>query len=97
MPEMTAIIIAGLTMWVTELFKRFGTPKFYVPVIAFTVAGALTVGWYQVFDPAFPWQEALKNGFVLGATAGGLYGYGQVVMRKPAEVEAADEKVGGSE
>lgn len=85
MPEMTSIIIAGLTMWGTELLKRRGMDKFYVPLVAFVIAGAVTVGWYAVFDPAVSWKLALKDGFALGAVAGGLYGFGQTFIGKKNE------------
>lgn len=87
MPEMTSIIIAGLAMWITELAKRKGMNKFYVPVAAFGVAGAVTVAWYAVFDPAVAWQNALKDGFALGAVAGGLYGFGQTFIGRKTETE----------
>ena len=85
MPEMTSIIIAGLTMWLTELGKRKGMDKFYVPVMAFAAAGLFTVAWYAVFESATAWQVALKDGLALGAVAGGLYGFGQTVIGKKDE------------
>lgn len=82
MPEMTSIIIAGLAMWVTELCKRKGMDKFYVPVIAFAAAGLFSFGWEAVFDASVGWRTALKDGFALGAMTGGLYGFGKMMIDK---------------
>jgi len=85
MPEIDSILIAGLTMWVVELFKKKGMDRFYAPVAAFLVAGAITSGWYWLFDPTIPLQVSLKQGFFLGAVSGGLYGFGKSVIKKNME------------
>jgi len=82
MAEIAAIIIAGLAMWLVELLKRKGMDKFYVPPLAFVLAGLVSVLWYFVFDPSVPWRQALKDGLTLGAVAGGLYGFGQTFINK---------------
>lgn len=89
MPEMTSIIIAGLSMWMVELCKRRGMDKFYVPVIAFVAAGLVYLGWFALFDPAVGWRAALKEGLALGAVTGGLYGFGKMVIDKSSSSSTA--------
>jgi|GEM_PF-5739632 len=85
MPEINSVIIAGLTMWAVEWCKRKGMDKFYAPVAAFIVAGIITVVWNYCFEPTVSWQDSLKQGLILGAITGGLYGFGKSVIKKSVE------------
>lgn len=84
MSEMDSIIITGLTMWLVQLCRRQGLDKFYVPPLAFLAAGlcSLALAWAGGASLAGgAWRQPLKEGLLLGAVAGGLYGFGRAVWQ----------------
>ncbi|MGQ9558783.1 MAG: hypothetical protein ACUVTU_12645 [Desulfurispora sp.] len=84
MSEMDSIIITGLTMWLVQLCRRQGLDKFYVPPLAFLVAGLCSLAWAWLTGAellAGAWRQPLQEGLWLGAVAGGLYGFGRAVWQ----------------
>lgn len=85
------IIVIGVVMSIVELIKHFARldKKDYghivVPLLVFIIAGASNVINAQIFgDMAL--VEALKEGLILGASAGGIYGMGKSIMEGNKEV-----------
>jgi len=80
-----SFIIVGLTMVIVNFaktFSVFGTRrgKLLIPLLVFFVAAALNVVNALVFGGAV--LPALKDGFILGASAGGIYSMGKKQMEK---------------
>lgn len=80
-------LIIGLVMIVVELIKEATnlTKKDYcnyiIPLLVFALAGVFNVINAQLFgDIAL--IEALKEGLILGASAGGIYRFGEMVLEK---------------
>ena len=83
-----SFIIIGMTVWLTDLCKRYGMDKFFVPAVVFLFAGILTVGWDGLFlQTGFGWRESLQKGFILGAMAGGFYGAGKTLFKSTEKGE----------
>jgi len=91
MPEIASIIIAALTMWFVELTKRKGVDTFYSPVLAFLIAGLLSVLWFATFDPTVAWRTALQSGLLLGAVTGGLDSAGKKIREGKTETTTKTE------
>lgn len=76
-------IVVGLVMvlvGVVKTFKPFTSKigKLTVPLLVFAIAGLLNTINAFVFDGQI--LEALKDGFILGAAAGGIYSMGKAAM-----------------
>ncbi len=83
-------IVIGLVMILVGVIKT-ATPfttkrgKLVVPLLVFGIAGILNVINALVFGGQL--LQALKDGFVLGAAAGGIYSMGKAAMQKYDTVE----------
>lgn len=80
-----SFIIVGLTMVIVNFAKTFDAfgarrGKLLIPLLVFFVAAALNVVNALVFGGAV--LPALKDGFILGASAGGIYSMGKKQMEK---------------
>lgn len=53
-----------------------------VPLAVLGLASALNVAAAYVWAPELYWRDALKQGLVLGAVAGGVYGLGKAALGK---------------
>ncbi|MFZ5590868.1 MAG: hypothetical protein ACOY81_03550 [Bacillota bacterium] len=80
MDQGAAVIIAGLVVWLVELAKRLGLDKFYVPALACGLRGLLSALWGYFLQPGEAILPAVKEGLLLGAVAGGLYGFGRAAL-----------------
>lgn len=86
---MEDIVVIGIVMAITELVKR-GLKRVcdeslvtqLVPLVVLVLAGGLNVGNAALFAPDVPLVEALGQGVVLGAVAGGAYSMGKAVLGK---------------
>jgi hypothetical protein len=83
-----SFIIVGLTMVIVGIIKtakglKTPTGKLYVPLIVFVTAAVLNVVNALVFSGEV--MPALKDGFILGAAAGGIYSMGKKQMDKYSE------------
>ncbi|MEW6171741.1 MAG: hypothetical protein AB1510_01545 [Bacillota bacterium] len=87
---MDDVIVMGLTAYITELLKKRGLKKEWVPLVVLTLAAVLNVANAAVFDPAIPWRKALKSGIMLGALASGIYGLGQATKEKKTRLRRED-------
>ncbi len=83
------IIVIGLVMAIVEIVKRGlkrvcdeELVKQLVPLIVLALAGGLNVANAAVFAPEVPLLEALAQGIVLGAVAGGVYSLGKAALGK---------------
>ncbi len=86
---MEDVVVIGIVMAVVELIKRGlkrvcddELVKQLVPLIVLALAGALNVANAVVFAPDTPLVEALGQGIVLGAVAGGVYSLGKAALGK---------------
>ena len=82
-------IIVGLVMvlvGVVKTFKLFTSTrgKLLVPLLVFAIAGVLNVVNAFVFGGQI--LQALKEGFILGAAAGGIYSMGKAAMNTKIEM-----------
>ena len=82
-------IIVGLVMVIVGVLKTLkpfvaGRGKLLIPLLVFFVAGALNVINAIVFGGQI--LQALKDGFILGAAAGGIYSMGKSAMDNKAQV-----------
>ncbi len=78
-------IVIGLTMVIVGIIKTFkpfvsGRGKLCVPLLVFAIAAILNVGNAGVFGGEL--LQALKDGFILGAAAGGIYSMGKSAIEK---------------
>jgi len=76
-------IIVGMVMVLVGVVKTFSLftsirGKLLIPLLVFAIAGALNVLNAFVFGGTI--LQALKDGFVLGAAAGGIYSMGKAAM-----------------
>jgi hypothetical protein len=76
-------IIVGLVMVIVGVLKTLkpfiaGRGKLLIPLLVFFVAGILNVVNAIVFGGQI--LQALKDGFILGAAAGGIYSMGKSAM-----------------
>jgi hypothetical protein len=83
-------IIVGLVMvlvGVIKTVKPFTSVrgKLLVPLLVFAIAGFLNTINALVFGGQI--LQALKEGFILGAAAGGIYSMGKAAMQKVETVE----------
>lgn len=83
-----SFIIVGLTMVIVGVIKTYEPfkttrGKLYIPLIVFAVAAVLNVANAFVFGGEI--LTSLKDGFVLGAGAGGVYSMGKKQMEKYKE------------
>jgi uncharacterized membrane protein HdeD (DUF308 family) len=90
MDMLDSYIIVGLVMILVGVFKTFQPfttkrGKLLVPLLVFGIAGILNTVNALVFGGQL--MQALKDGFVLGAAAGGIYSMGKVAMQKYETVE----------
>lgn len=83
-------IVIGLVMLLVEFVKEATnlTKKDYadlvIPILVFVLAGIVNVANAQLFgDMAL--IEALKEGLILGASAGGVYRFGEMYLEKAKE------------
>lgn len=79
-------IVIGLVIAVVEMIKLHPKMKtelggLFIPILVFTMAGAFNVLNAFIFGE-IALIEALKDGLVLGAVAGGLYSMGKAYMDK---------------
>lgn len=74
------IAIVGIAKTFTYFNTKRG--KLLVPLIVFTVAGAVNTANCIVFGDSSTWKVALKVGLEYGAVAGGIYGMGKMYMEK---------------
>lgn len=72
------VFVIGLAAYFTELLKKAGLPKMFVPLVVLVLAAVLNIGNGCLLGDVV-WQEALKQGLTWGAVAGGIYGFGQAV------------------
>jgi hypothetical protein len=72
------MVIVGIVKMYKPFKSKIG--KLYVPLIVFAVAGILNVANAIVFSGDI--LTALKEGFILGAAAGGIYSMGKAAMSK---------------
>lgn len=83
------IVVIGIVMAIAELVKR-GLKRVcdealvtqLVPLVVLVLAGGLNVANAAVFAPDVPLVEALGQGIVLGAIAGGVYSMGKAALGK---------------
>ncbi|MGQ9558818.1 MAG: hypothetical protein ACUVTU_12825 [Desulfurispora sp.] len=80
MDDAAAVIITGLVVWLVELAKRLGLDRFYVPALACGLGGLLSALWCYFLQPGEALLSAVKEGLLLGAVAGGLYGFGRAAL-----------------
>lgn len=78
-------IIVGMVMVIVSVLKTYTLfktlrGKLVIPLLVFGVAGLLNVTNAVVFGGDI--MPALKDGFVLGAAAGGIYSMGKKAMEK---------------
>lgn len=85
---MDNFVILGLTGYLTELAKRAGLSKKYVPLVVLLLAALLTVGNVLLFGGG-DWKAALQQGLLLGAVTSGIYGMGKAVKSSPDDPEPA--------
>lgn len=83
-------IIIGMVMILVGVIKTYPPftskrGKLLVPILVFGIAGLLNVVNALVFGGQL--LQALKDGFVLGAAAGGIYSMGKAAMQKYETVE----------
>ena len=71
----------GLAAYITELAKKRGMSKEWIPLAMLLLCAGLNLGCAALFEPETCWQDALKNGLVMGAVAGGIYGFGKAVKK----------------
>lgn len=85
------IIIIGLVMLLVELIKsvtkltKKDYSKYVIPLMVFIFAGVLNVINAELFGDIAT-IEALKQGLMLGASAGGIYRFGEMVIEKEDEI-----------
>lgn len=87
MDDSAAIIITGLVMWLVELAKRLGLDRFYVPALACGLGGLLSALWGCFLEPGACLLPAVKEGLLLGAVAGGLYGFGRAALGRKGDAD----------
>jgi hypothetical protein len=83
------IVVIGIVMAIAELVKR-GLKRVcdeslvtqLVPLVVLVLAGGLNVANAAVFAPDTPLVQALGQGIVLGAVAGGVYSMGKAALGK---------------
>lgn len=85
---MDNFVILGLTGYFTELAKRAGLPKKYVPLVVLGLAALLTVGNAVLFGGG-DWKASLQQGLMLGAVTSGIYGLGKAAKTNPDDPEPA--------
>ena len=86
---MEDIVVIGIVMAIAELVKR-GLKRIcdeslvtqLIPLVVLALAGGLNVVNAAVFAPDTPLVQALGQGIVLGAVAGGTYSMGKAVLGK---------------
>lgn len=78
------VFVMGLAAYLTELLKKRGMPKEWVPVAVLGFAALFNVLNALVFAPGSAWRDALQQGLQWGAMAGGIYGFAQAVKRPSA-------------
>jgi len=76
-------LVIGLVMVLVGFVKSFNLftstrGKLLVPLLVFAIAGLLNVANAIVFGGTI--LQALKDGFALGAAAGGIYSMGKAAM-----------------
>lgn len=85
------VIIIGIVMVLVEIVKILAQgaglteemiKQVIVPLAVLGLAGALNVVSAYVWEPSLFWREALKQGLVMGAVAGGVYGLGKAALGK---------------
>jgi len=86
-----SFIVIGLVMVIVDFLKTFWPfttkrGKLLISLLVFAVAGTLNVINAAVFGGAI--LSALKEGFVIGAVASGIYSMGKAAMSKTDIVEA---------
>jgi hypothetical protein len=89
-------IIVGLVMVFVGVLKTcspFTLPrgKLLIPLLVFAIAGMLNVCNALVFGGQL--LHALRDGFVLGAAAGGIYSMGKAAMNTKVESLPSDPYV----
>jgi len=80
-----SFIIVGLTMVIVNIFKTYEPfktkrGKLYIPLLVFVTAALLNVLNALIFGGEL--LTALRDGFILGAAAGGIYSMGKKQMEK---------------
>lgn len=84
-------IIIGVVMVLVEIVKLVckkagvteeAVKQVVVPLSVLGLAGLLNVGAAYVWEPSLFWREALKQGIIMGAIAGGVYGLGKAALGK---------------
>lgn len=84
-------IIVGIVMVLTEVVKRLcdrlgvteeARKQIVTPLAVLGLGAVLSVASAALFDPGTPWREALKQGLVMGAVAGGVYSLGKAALGK---------------
>lgn len=83
------MVVIGAVMALTEIIKalvgKFMTEdavKRVVPLIVLVLAGALNALASLYFAPEVPVRQAIAQGLVMGAVAGGVYGLGKAALGK---------------
>ena len=85
-----SFIIVGLTIVIVNVIKSFSIfdtvrGKLFIPLIVFVVAGLLNVTNALIFNGEL--LTALKEGFILGASAGGIYSMGKKAIENRKAIE----------
>ena len=83
------VVIIAIVMAITEIVKR-GLKRFcdedlikqITPLVVIGLAAGLNAANAVVFSPETPWVQALGQGIVLGAVAGGVYSMGKAALGK---------------
>ena len=79
---MDEVFVMGLAAYITELAKKRGMGKEWIPLAMLLLCAGLNLSFAALFKPEQCWQDALRNGLAMGAVAGGIYGFGKAVKRK---------------
>lgn len=82
-------VMIGIVIVLTEIVKRISDragiseearKQIVTPLAVLGLAALVSLASAALFEPSMPWREALKQGLVLGAEAGGVYGLGKAAL-----------------